>query len=99
MQAWEYKVAFVDYRGRISVEGHETVIANERRTAFVRRFLDSLGSGGWELVGIQPLGPQSAYYLFKRPGRSAGGETQGQAQTEAGARADMGGYAGGVEAL
>lgn len=66
MANWEYRVAYVDYRGRISVEGHETLIGEERRTSFVRRFLDSLGSEGWELAGIQPLSPQSAYYVFKR---------------------------------
>lgn len=69
---WEYKVAFVDYRGRISLEGHETLIGEERRTSFVRRFLDGLGRDGWELTGIQPLSPQSAYYLLKRPLTSPG---------------------------
>ena len=66
MQRWEYKVAFVDYRGRISVEGEEVLIGDERRTAFVRRFLDDGGKDGWELAGIQPLSPQSAYYVMKR---------------------------------
>lgn len=66
MQQWEYKVAFIDYRGRISVEGEEIAIGAERRTAFLRRFLDSVGSAGWELAGIQPLSPQSAYYVLKR---------------------------------
>lgn len=68
MQAFEYRVVYVDYRGRISVEGHETLIANERRTTFVRRALDDLGREGWDLVGIQPLSPHAAYYVFKRPG-------------------------------
>ena len=67
MQRWEYKVAFVDYRGRISVEGSEMAIGEERRTTFVRRFLDGMGQEGWELAGIQPLSPQSAYYVLKRP--------------------------------
>jgi hypothetical protein len=66
MQQWEYKVAYVDYRGRISVEGDEILIGTERRTAFVRRFLDGAGTDGWELVGIQPLSPQTAYYILKR---------------------------------
>jgi hypothetical protein len=66
MTAWEYKVAYVDYRGRISVEGQETRIEREHRTTFVRRFLDNWGAEGWELVGIQPLSPQSAYYVLKR---------------------------------
>ena len=73
MQTWEYTVAYVDYRGRISVEGRETLIGDERRTAFVRRFLDGLGRDGWELTGVQPLSPQSAYYIFRRP--STGGAT------------------------
>jgi hypothetical protein len=67
MQQWEYRVASVDVRGRISLEGQETLIQqDERRTAFVRGFLDRQGSEGWELVGIQPVGAQSAYYIFKR---------------------------------
>lgn len=72
MQTWEYRVAYVDYQGRISSEGQETLIANERRTAFVRRYMDALGRNGWELVGIQPLSAQSAYYVFKRPGAADG---------------------------
>lgn len=77
MQTWEYKVAYVDYRGRISVEGQETLIGDERRTAFVRRYLDGLGHEGWELTGVQPLSPQSAYYIFRRQstGAGAGGST------------------------
>ena len=74
MANWEYRVAYVDYRGRISVEGQETLIGEERRTTFVRRFLDALGHDGWELTGIQPLSPQSAYYVFKR-GAQAQSET------------------------
>lgn len=66
MAAWKYKIAYVDYRGRISVEGQETHIEREHRTTFVRQFLDGLGADGWELVGIQPLSPQSAYYVLKR---------------------------------
>jgi hypothetical protein len=71
MNAWEYQVAFVDFRGRISVEGQETTIGNEHKTAFVRRYLDTLGREGWELVGVQPLSPHSAYYVFKRPRRQS----------------------------
>lgn len=67
MQTWEYKVAYIDYHGRISVEGQETLIENERRTTFVRRFLDTLGRSGWELASVQQLTPQAAYYVFKRP--------------------------------
>ena len=68
MTQWAYKVAYIDSRGRISVEGTETLReGNERRSTFVRRYLNSLGQGGWELVGIQPLTGTSAYYVFKRP--------------------------------
>ncbi len=68
MDQWAYKVVYIDYRGRISAEGVETLIgANERRSAFARRYLNGLGEGGWELVGIQPLTGTTAYYIFKRP--------------------------------
>ena len=67
MAQWAYKVVYIDYRGRISCEGLETLIANERRSAFARRYMNTLGREGWELVGIQPLTSNSAYYTFKRP--------------------------------
>ena len=66
-QQFAYKVVYVDYRGRISSEGLETLISNERRSTFARRYFNSLGKEGWELVGIQPLTANSAYYVFKRP--------------------------------
>lgn len=72
MQAWEYKVAYVDFSGRISVEGEETLIGQERKTTFVRRFLDQLGKDGWELSTAQPVSPHAAYYIFKRPAAGAG---------------------------
>ena len=67
MGQWVYKVVYIDYRGRISCEGEETLIGDERRSAFARRYMDRLGKDHWELVGIQPLAPNSAYYIFKRP--------------------------------
>src|SRR5205823_7868834 len=67
MAQWAYKVAYIDYRGRISSEGLETLIGNERRSTFARRYLNTLGKDGWELVSIQPLTANSAYYVFKRP--------------------------------
>ena len=67
MAQWAYKVVYIDYRGRISCEGVETLIGNERRSAFARRYLNNLGQEGWEVVGIQPLTPNSAYYILKRP--------------------------------
>ena len=66
MAQWAYKVAYIDYRGRISSEGLETLIGNERRSTFARRYLNTLGKDGWELVGVQPLTGNSAYYVFKR---------------------------------
>jgi hypothetical protein len=83
MAQWAYKVAYIDYRGRISVEGVETLIgANERRSAFARRYLNSLGEGGWELVGIQPLTGNSAYYIFKRPAQEGDFQAEAPAATE-----------------
>ncbi|MCL5996367.1 MAG: hypothetical protein M1546_09965 [Chloroflexi bacterium] len=67
-QRFEYKVAYVDFRGRVSIEGEETLIKDgERMTAFGRRYLNVLGELGWELVGIQlqPMG--AAFHVFKRP--------------------------------
>lgn len=71
MGQWAYKVVYIDYRGRISCEGLETLITNERRSTFARRYLNTLGKEGWELVSIQPLTSNSAYYIFKRPGQES----------------------------
>ncbi|GER87395.1 hypothetical protein KDW_15570 [Dictyobacter vulcani] len=71
MVQWAYKVVYVDYRGRISCEGTETLIGNERRSAFVRRYFDSIGREGWELASNQPLTSNSAYYVFKRPAQES----------------------------
>jgi len=86
MAQWAYKVVYIDYRGRISSEGLETLIANERRSTFARRYLNTLGREGWELTGIQPLTANSAYYILKRPAQegdfadvtppAAGGESK-----------------------
>jgi hypothetical protein len=67
MAQWAYKVVYIDYRGHISCEGQKTFIGNERRSAFARSYMNTLGHDGWELVGIQPLTSNSAYYVFKRP--------------------------------
>lgn len=85
MQQWEYKVAYIDYRGRISVEGQETHIGDERRTTFVRHYLDALGTQGWELTSVQPLGQHDAYYIFKRQ-RSEGARSENGAAQEAASR-------------
>ncbi len=67
-QRYEYKVAYVDFRGRVSVEGEETLIKDgERMTAFGRRYLNALGAQGWELVGIQPQHMGAAFHVFRRP--------------------------------
>ncbi len=71
MAQWAYKVVYIDYRGRISCEGVETLIGNERRSSFARRYLNDLGREGWEVVGIQPLTSNSAYYIMKRPGQES----------------------------
>lgn len=71
MAQWAYKVVYIDYRGRISSEGLETLIGNERRSTFARRYLNNVGRDGWELVGIQPLTGNSAYYIFKRPAQES----------------------------
>ncbi|HEY3291430.1 MAG TPA: DUF4177 domain-containing protein [Anaerolineae bacterium] len=67
-QKYEYKVAYVDFRGRVSVEGSETLIKDgERMTAFGRRYLNALGAEGWELVSIQMQPMGAAFHVFKRP--------------------------------
>jgi hypothetical protein len=73
-QRYEYRVAFVDFRGRVSIEGEETLIQEgERMTAFGRRFLNALGEQGWELVDVQMQHGGNAFHIFKRP--LAEGET------------------------
>jgi hypothetical protein len=69
MANWEYKVVYVDFRGRISSEGVEYIRqGGEHRTGFVRGYLDKLGEEGWELTGILPLmRPESSYFMLKRP--------------------------------
>ena len=65
---WEYKVAFVDGWRYTSVEGQVTgPEERERNSAFGRRFLNGFGVDGWELVGIQHVSRERAYYIFKRP--------------------------------
>ena len=67
---WEYKVSYVDFRGRISTEGVEFVReSGEHRSWFVRKYLDAMGEEGWELVGIHPLRWENSYYILRRPKR------------------------------
>jgi hypothetical protein len=67
-QKWEYRVVYVDPRGRISAEGVEFVRqSGENRTAFLKRYLDTLGEEGWDLAGIHPLiRTESSYVILKR---------------------------------
>jgi hypothetical protein len=83
MAQWAYKVAYIDYRGRISSEGLETLIGNERRSTFARRYMNTLGKDGWELVGIQPLTANSAYYVFKRPAQEGDFADEAPAESSA----------------
>jgi hypothetical protein len=72
-QRWEYKVAYVNFKGQISAEGEQLLIGRgERRSTFVRKFLDELGAEGWELSGVSPLGvSENSYFVFKRPATRA----------------------------
>ncbi|MEI6045115.1 MAG: hypothetical protein WCS37_12255 [Chloroflexota bacterium] len=66
---WEYKVVYVNFRGQISSEGQQLMIGRgERRSSFVRNYLDQIGQQGWELSGVSPLGEtENSYFIFKRP--------------------------------
>lgn len=66
---WEYKVVYVNFRGQISSEGEQVIIGRgERRSSFVREYLDELGQQGWELSGVSPLAEtENSYFIFKRP--------------------------------
>jgi hypothetical protein len=76
MANWEYKVAYIDFRGRISSEGVEFIRQpgdGEHRTSFAKRYLDTLGKEGWEIAGVQPLlRMETGYFVFKRPATAAG---------------------------
>jgi hypothetical protein len=73
MAQWEYRVVYVDPRGRISCEGVEFVRqSGENRTAFLKRYLDTQGAEGWEVTGIHPLiRTEASYVLLKRPKAAA----------------------------
>ena len=61
-------MVYVENWNRVSVEGVETYPEmHERRSGFGRRFLNSMGADGWEMVGIQHTMRGGVYYLFKRP--------------------------------
>lgn len=73
MAAWEYKIAYVDPRGRISSEGVEFIRQQgEHRTSFVTRYLNALGQEGWEVAAVHPLiRMESSYFVLKRPATEA----------------------------
>ena len=73
MATWEFKVAYVDFRGRISSEGVEFIRQQgEHRTEFVRRYLDTLGQEGWDIAAVHPLlRMETSYFVLKRPGTRA----------------------------
>jgi hypothetical protein len=46
--------------------------SGENRTAFMKRYLDTLGSEGWELTGVHPLvRTESSYVFLKREKQAA----------------------------
>jgi hypothetical protein len=73
MAIWEFKTAYVDFRGRISSEGVEFIRQQgEHRTAFVRRYLDALGQEGWDLAAVHPLlRTETSYFILKREATTA----------------------------
>lgn len=79
MDRYEYKVVYVDFRGRISSEGVEYIRqSGEHRTGFVRGYLDKLGEEGWELTGVLPLmRPESSYFMLKRTVKPAATAPEG----------------------
>jgi hypothetical protein len=69
MEQTEYRVAYVDFHGRISSEGVEFIRrSGEHRTGFVMRYLNALRREGWALSGIHPLRrSESSYFIMQRP--------------------------------
>lgn len=88
-QRFEYKVVYINFRGQISSEGEQVVIGRgERRSSFVRQYLDELGDQGWELNGVSPLGEtENSYFIFKRP--ATGERRDTTATTRAGQRVQV----------
>ena len=77
-QAREYKVAYVDFRGRISSDGVEFIRqSGEHRTTFVSRYLTALGLEGWSLEATHRLGrPDTGYFMLVRPAAEAEAATE-----------------------
>ena len=76
MVTWDYRVAYICFRGRTSTEGSEFIRqSGEHRTAFVRRYLDALGQEGWEVAAVHPLiRTETSYFVLKRPVEAAKAE-------------------------
>jgi len=68
-QKFEYRVVYVDPRGRISAEGVEFVRqSGENRTSFLKRYLDTQGEEGWAIAGVHPLfRMEASYIMLQRP--------------------------------
>jgi len=68
-QKFEYRVVYVDPRGRISSEGVEFVRqSGENRTSFLKRYLDTQGEEGWAIAGVHPLiRMEASYVMLQRP--------------------------------
>jgi hypothetical protein len=45
--------------------------SGENRTAFMKRYLDTLGSEGWDLTGIHPLVRTESSYVFLKREKAA----------------------------
>jgi hypothetical protein len=77
-QVREYKVAYVDFRGRISSDGVEFIRqSGEHRTTFVSRYLTALGREGWSLEATHRLGrPDTGYFVLARPAAEAEAATE-----------------------
>lgn len=79
MVSWEYRVAYVDFRGRISSEGVEFIRQpGEHRTSFVTRYLDGVGRDGWEVAAVHPLiRMETSYFVLKRQAQATAGAAEG----------------------
>ena len=46
--------------------------SGENRTAFLKRYLDTLGEESWEVTGVHPLvRMEASYVILKRPKQAA----------------------------
>jgi hypothetical protein len=45
--------------------------SGENRTAFMKRYLDTLGNEGWEVTGIHPLVRTESSYVFLKREKTA----------------------------